>query len=134
MRLRAQLPFLVILLALCAPGCADFDRGPAAEGDGGGGGSTPPPTGSASFETDVHPLLVRRCSACHGAGSSRAYKLSGDPTTDYPVVLEFVNTGDPASSLLLLKGTGTTSHGGGAVLNDTDAATVESWIADGAPP
>ena len=58
MRLRAQLPFLVILLALCAPGCADFDRGPAAEGDGGGGGSTPPPTGSASFE--ILRYLVER--------------------------------------------------------------------------
>ena len=132
MRSSHRLSVFFFALALATSGCADFDRGSASDGEDGGG--TPPPGGSVGYALDVHPLLVQRCTACHGASSSRPFKLTGDPDPDYPVTLEFVNLDNPSSSLLLTKGTGTTGHGGGSVLNAQDAALIEGWIVDGAPP
>lgn len=139
-------------LALAA--CGDFERGkpiPVAAGpsDEAPDDNTTPtdgnpvtgPTGPGggeglSFAADVHPLLIDKCSQCHGANNSTAYKLTGEAEADLATVLTFVNTGAPADSTLLKKGSGQTSHGGGAVI-EVDSAefeTIVQWLTEGAKP
>ena len=107
------------------------------------------PAGSDSridFDHDVMPVLTKagcNTGACHGAAIGRGgFKLSlfgGDPAADYrAIALELkgrrVNLVDPEQSLLLMKPTEATEHGGGYRL-DPDAsavARVTDWIRQGA--
>lgn len=135
--------------------CGDFERGEpipvaAAPTDESPGDNTSPtggkpvtdPTspggdeGGLSFAADVHPLLVDKCAQCHGANSSTGYKLTGEAAADMENVLALSNTGAPAESALLKKGTAQTSHGGGAVI-EVDSPEYEAfvqWLTDGAKP
>jgi hypothetical protein len=128
-------------LALLGAGCADFSRGGAAPDasdgavatDAGDGGA-----GTASFATDVHPLLTSTCARCHAAGQAAgdtALILTGALSADYAVVMPFIDTGAPASSRLLTKMSGS-GHGGGTVyaVGTPQYQTVLLWIQQGAAP
>jgi len=128
---------VLVIVALGAIGCADFERGPAADagpeaavsvGDGGGTG----------FAGKVAPVLSANCERCHrpgGAASSSRLVLTGDATHDRLTVMALVSTTSPASSPLLVKSTGQ-GHGGGAVLRPDSAEykTILDWITQGAAP
>jgi len=128
-------------LALAA--CADVSRGepspkpdaaaPAEGGtDAGGDGGAP-----LSFANDVYPLLVPTCQMCHAPGQMAGdtqLLFTGTAATDYPTVLNFVDTSAPAGSRLLAKMTGN-GHQGGTVYasGSPEYETVLHWIQQGAP-
>jgi hypothetical protein len=99
-----------------------------------------------SFEQDVIPVLTKAsCNSggCHGKAEGQAgFKLSVfgfDPVADYQALVSEgrgrrVFPAAPESSLLLMKGTGHTPHGGGKKL---DPATLRyrrvlRWVTEGA--
>lgn len=100
-----------------------------------------------SFELQVQPILAARgCSAgaCHGkARGQNGFQLSllgFDPEFDYAALTlhargRRVFPGAPERSLVLLKATGQTPHGGGErfSVDDAEYDTILSWIKQGAP-
>jgi hypothetical protein len=101
---------------------------------------------SVSFRTDVIAALSRvgcNSGACHGSPQGKnGFRLSlrgQDPDLDFATLTKEVggrrvNRQAPAESLVLLKGTGRTSHGGGQLFGRDHAAyrTIAKWIAEGA--
>jgi mono/diheme cytochrome c family protein len=106
--------------ALALASCADFSRGepsPAATdaGERPDGGDAAAPDGAAlSFATDVYPLLVPTCQACHATGEQAGdtqLLFTGDAPADYATVVTFVDTSAPAGSRLLSKLSGNGHQG-----------------------
>ena len=109
-------------------------------------GTTPAPAGSVSFRSDVIPIFSKpqnSAVACTNVGCHVGSTPQGgldlalsdsDEATLYSSVQGEINTGSPATSLLLTKATATVSHGGGAVMTvgSTDYNTILQWITDGA--
>jgi hypothetical protein len=100
-----------------------------------------------TFERDVQPILTRagcNAGACHGKARGQngfALSLLGfDPTFDHNAITKEARgrrlfPADPANSLLLLKASGTVSHGGGNKLaaGSPGYELVKKWIASGTP-
>ena len=98
------------------------------------------------FENDLIPIFTKfgcNAGACHGAAAGRGeFKLSlfgGNPQADYEVIVRQlagrrINLMHPEESLVILKPTAQTSHGGGQVLdeNGEGARLLRSWIRQGA--
>ncbi|MFM9960013.1 MAG: DUF1549 and DUF1553 domain-containing protein [Planctomycetaceae bacterium] len=99
-----------------------------------------------SFSYEVVPILTKgRCNAggCHGkAEGQNGFKLSlfgFDAAADYDAIFKEakgrrLSLTDPATSLLLLKGTATVPHGGGRKieLSSPGEHRLRRWIAEGA--
>lgn len=139
---RTRLCGLLAVVSSLAAGCADLSRGKAGPdaGDGGmaadSGGDGPATDGAASFATDVEGVLstCRRCHATGEEAGDTALLLTGVAASDYTVVLPFVDTGTPSSSVLLAKMSGN-GHGGGTLYaaGSPQYQTVLLWIQEGAP-
>ena len=99
-----------------------------------------------SFINDVSPIFTMSGCAgsnCHGSiRGQRGFKLSlfgNDPLLDYEAVTHLkakrVDRENPAKSLLLLKATAETPHGGGLRFapDSLQYRVIEGWIAQGAP-
>lgn len=100
-----------------------------------------------SFRNHVIPVLTKQsCNqgACHGAlAGKNGFKLTlrgYDPELDHKALTREatarrVSLADPASSLVLLKSTLTTAHGGGQRLTPgtREYQVIAEWIASGAP-
>ena len=98
------------------------------------------------FENDLIPIFTKfgcNAGACHGAAAGRGeFNLSlfgGNPQADYKaIVRQFagrrVNLMHPEESLIILKPTAQTKHGGGQVLNENEegAQLLHNWIQQGA--
>ena len=98
------------------------------------------------FENDLIPIFTKfgcNAGACHGAAAGRGeFNLSlfgGNPQADYKaIVRQFagrrVNLMHPEESLVILKPTAQTNHGGGQVLNENGegAQLLQEWIRQGA--
>ncbi len=98
------------------------------------------------FENDLIPIFTKfRCNsgACHGSAAGRGeFKLSlfgGNPKADYKAIVRQlasrrVNLIRPEQSLIILKPTAQTDHGGGHVLSEDGEATqiLHKWIQQGA--
>ncbi len=98
------------------------------------------------FENDLIPIFTKfgcNAGACHGAAAGRGeFNLSlfgGNPQADYKaIVRQFagrrVNLMRPEESLVILKPTAQTNHGGGQVLNENEegARLLHNWIQQGA--
>ena len=98
------------------------------------------------FENDLIPVFTKfGCNAgtCHGAAAGRGeFNLSlfgGNPQADYKaIVRQFagrrVNLMRPEESLIILKPTAQTKHGGGQILNENEegAQLLLNWIQQGA--
>ena len=83
---------------------------------------------SASFSTDVLPLLEAHCNRCH-AGSSP----SGDISLDtYSNVSNYVGNGSLIGSIKHDPGFKAMPEGGGK-LNACDIKKIQTWIDSGAP-
>ncbi len=98
------------------------------------------PGSAPTFVTDVHPILLSRCKACHvqgGMAGGTRYLLTGDDQTDYDTVTQppLVDLNDPPNSLILRKPSKQMSHGGGMVMgqNSGEFATILQWIEAGVP-
>ena len=98
-------------------------------GDGGGAGDIPadanPPAAEVSFEQQIHPVLVAKCGACHGAAWG-----SPNVNTSYQAALLEVETSTPTNSDLYERGNGGGGHA--KVFSDAEAALVLQWIQQGA--
>src|SRR3954453_630440 len=98
------------------------------------------------FRTDVVAALSRvgcNSGACHGSPQGKnGFRLSlrgQDPDLDYATLTKEiggrrVNRHSPDDSLVLLKGSGRVSHGGGQLFGRDSAAyrTIARWVAEGA--
>ena len=98
------------------------------------------------FQNDLIPVFTKfgcNAGACHGAAAGRGeFNLSlfgGNPQADYKaIVRQFagrrVNLMHPEESLIILKPTAQTSHGGGQVLDEDGegAQLLRNWIRQGA--
>src|SRR3954453_11005749 len=98
------------------------------------------------FRTDVVAALSRvgcNSGACHGSPQGKnGFRLSlrgQDPDLDYATLTKEiggrrVNRQSPDDSLMLLKGSGRVSHGGGQLFGRDSAAyrTIAKWIGEGA--
>ena len=99
------------------------------------------------FENDLIPIFTKfgcNAGACHGAAAGRGeFNLSlfgGNPQADYAAIVRQlagrrINLMYPEESLVILKPTAQTSHGGGHVLdeNGEGARLLHNWIQQGAP-
>ena len=98
------------------------------------------------FENDLIPIFTKfgcNAGACHGAAAGRGeFNLSlfgGNPQADYEAIVRQlagrrINLMHPEESLVILKPTAQTSHGGGQVLdvNSEGARLLHNWIRQGA--
>ena len=93
------------------------------------------------FENDLIPIFTKfgcNAGACHGSAAGRGeFKLSlfgGNPQADYKAIVRQlagrrINLMHPEESLVILKPTAQTSHGGGQVLNDnSEGAPITSQL------
>jgi len=101
-----------------------------------------------SFDHDVVPLLTKlgcNSGGCHGkATGQNGFKLSllgFEPEQDYETIVRESRgrrwfPSSPSRSLLLMKATGESAHGGGVrlVRNSDDYRTLLRWLEQGAPP
>lgn len=104
------------------------------------------PSDRVDFENDLIPVFTKfgcNAGACHGAAAGRGeFNLSlfgGNPQADYKaIVRQFagrrVNLMYPEESLIILKPTAQTKHGGGQVLDEDGegAKLLRNWIQQGA--
>jgi len=87
---------------------------------------------AADFSTEVHPILVARCTSCHNA----ALKQGGLALEAHADVLRSVKPGDSRASLLIQRVTGEKGPRmplGSAPLTAKEIETLRSWIDGGAP-
>ena len=98
------------------------------------------------FENDLIPIFTKfgcNAGACHGSAAGRGeFKLSlfgGNPQADYKAIVRQlagrrINLMHPEESLVILKPTAQTNHGGGHVLdeNGEGARLLRNWIQQGA--
>ena len=103
-------------------------------------------SGRVDFENDLIPIFTKfgcNAGACHGAAAGRGeFNLSlfgGNPQADYEAIVRQlagrrINLMRPEESLVILKPTAQTSHGGGQVLdeNGEGARLLHNWIRQGA--
>ena len=99
-----------------------------------------------NFENDLIPIFTKfgcNAGACHGSAAGRGeFKLSlfgGNPQADYVSIVRQIagrriNLIHPERSLVILKPTAQTRHGGGQVLkeNDVPVQLLHDWIRQGA--
>lgn len=111
---------------------------------------TDPVDTTATWATDVAPILESKCAGCHfdppGAplgGFELVDRASiVDVASDQAPALPYVTPGDPDASYLWHKVNGTQASVGGsgqamplsAALSASDLATIEGWILGGAKP
>jgi hypothetical protein len=115
----------LLCVALLGSACADFRRGPPADGA--------TLVDDPVFENDVYPILEVRCEDCHSQGREAAasrFFLTKDAKADRAMVMLLVTPGDPNKSLLLQRGLGY-QHIGGQRLTpgDPEEQTIRNWIA-----
>lgn len=93
----------------------------------------PTVSASASFSTDVMPVLEMQCQSCHGTSGDFTV-TTVDATYLNLTSNSFLNTAVPDDSLLLQKGSGSTFHGGGTVIStaSSEYLTIQQWIMQGA--
>lgn len=110
------------------------------------GANTSDSTYVVDFENDLIPIFTKfgcNAGACHGSAAGRGeLNLSlfgGNPQADYQaIVRQFsgrrINLIYPDESLVILKPTAQTKHGGGQVLNENEEAVklLLNWIKQGA--
>ncbi|MDE0481596.1 MAG: DUF1549 and DUF1553 domain-containing protein [Candidatus Poribacteria bacterium] len=104
------------------------------------------PSDRVDFENDLIPIFTKfgcNAGACHGSAAGRGeFKLSlfgGNPQSDYETMVRQlagrrINLMHPKQSLVILKPTAQTSHGGGHVLDENGEAAqlLHDWIQQGA--
>jgi hypothetical protein len=120
---------VLVAAGLGLAACGDDDNG-------GGGAAAPGPTGCTTtaaatvfFHEDVHPILVAKCTPCHGDAATTLPKFgSADRTTSYTAAHAAVNTTTPSQSLLIRKGDAQVTHGGGDQLDPAQVTTITKWV------
>ncbi len=139
-----KLLIMVLMAASLMYGCASEDEATTLPSDDGGAGNNPPggntpPVGvqESAFETNLYPVLVSRCGACHAGQAVPAGTpdfAHADVATAYTIVdtNTLVNLSTPANSRLvkkvleLHKCTGATC----TMWSDEILAGVQAWATE----
>ncbi|MDX8340192.1 hypothetical protein SLH46_13415 [Draconibacterium sp. IB214405] len=87
-----------------------------------------PDAPDVSFSTEIVPIFSSKCVACHYAGNQMP-DLSPENAYSSINSSRYVNTSDPASSLIYTKPSPTGSH---VKYSEAEAALVLTWITQGA--
>jgi hypothetical protein len=89
----------------------------------------PPATDTIHYSTDIQPIWNRGCDGCHGIGMTPPDLTSAN---SYNALMSgnYVNTADPASSVIYTEMTG--SGGMAQYTNTSEANLVLVWIQQGA--
>ena len=108
------------------------------------------PRANVSFSQHVLPILKNRCKACHVPGSTNPGTKYDGVTYDYSAgldlsayekdadsalgVTDVVDEANPWQSLLLIKPSLSSQHGGGSfwASGDPEYETIKAWIEEGA--
>lgn len=119
---------LMLATALAATGCLGT---PGKSGGPGSDGSAEEAAARAQFESEVQPVLMGACVACHvSIGGVGPGFLSGAPDI-YGTIRSWPNLvigGNPASSRLYAYGTSSSHARVGVNLTDPQADIVRRWI------
>ena len=138
-KLNLTTKVLIFLLILCFP----IYRNPSVALEEKNGTES---TTRIDFENDLIPVFTKfgcNAGACHGSAAGRGeFKLSlfgGNPQADYVAIVRQIsgrriNLMYPEKSLVILKPTAQTSHGGGQVLKEDEEPVrlLLNWIRQGA--
>ena len=81
------------------------------------------------FATTIHPILVTRCAPCHSGPQAPA----GFSVETRQSVLRAIQAGKPGESLLLKRVKAGEMPPTGGKLSESQIASLENWIAEGAP-
>ena len=98
----------------------------------------------ATFATQVQPILLAQCAACHQAASGvrgNRFVLTGSPEGDFNVTLSLVSDTCNAPANALLSKPSTVPHPSGALtqtsavlpVGSSNYTTIASWISRGCP-
>ncbi len=95
--------------------------------------SVPSQSGSSesglSFSGNILPIMISRCSQCHGASSPAA----GIDVTSYESLISGIDPGDPESGLFYHQiASGSMPPSGSPQLTVDEVAAIEEWILEGA--
>ena len=114
MHLRSRRILAGLAVSVALTGCSSDD-------------TTAPPSGNAY--ASVQAIFQQDCGGCHASGSGRYFLVSMDSAALQGSGL--VDPSNPAQSLVNLKPTNVTPHGGGLVSSYTtaDQDVVNAWIA-----
>ncbi|MDZ4696144.1 MAG: hypothetical protein SGI86_13430 [Deltaproteobacteria bacterium] len=141
---------MLVLVALAAAGCADFERGSPAMRDStnatqdgsvraeDAGVTVDVSIERVSYTGQVYPLLLSLCRDCHrmgGEATTSGFVLGGDSLADYPTIARLSSSTRPAESRLLAKATGQGHQGGVVISAGADAfEIIVQWVQQGLRP
>lgn len=133
--MKKRIGFTSIILLFVILGIACSSSSSDSGGNTNTGTSTSTGTGTStgttpSWSSEVYPYIVANCGNCHNSGG---LDLDENAASVYTTVQGIINTSDPSSSALLVRGLGS-SHT--AVLPSTSDANYQmilAWITAGAP-
>ena len=89
---------------------------------------TDPDTPDISFSSEIVPIFEAKCTACHSTGNQMPDLTSGNAFNSINSS-RYVNTTDPASSLIYTKASPDGDH---IKYTEAEAALVLTWITQGA--
>ena len=87
-----------------------------------------PEAPEVSFATQIQPIFNSKCTACHYTGNQNPDLSEGNAYSSINTS-RYVNTAEPASSLIYTKASPTGNH---VKYSEAEAALVLTWITQGA--
>jgi hypothetical protein len=116
---------LSALISACGPGSVQLS------------GSLPEPNGTltgtgAVYSATLYPLVVQRCSACHGSAQAPFLAITGDPLTSYNNTLNgnYINKTQPELSKMYTKVLSNHNCWSGNCASDANEilAQIKTWV------
>lgn len=89
---------------------------------------TDPNAEEVSFSSDITPIFASKCTACHTTGNQMPDLTSANAYNSLNSS-RYINTSDPASSLIYTKASPNGNH---VQYSEAEAALVLTWITQGA--
>ena len=87
-----------------------------------------PNTPDVSFSAEIAPIYTSKCTSCHTTGNQNPDLTSANAYNSLNSS-RYINTSDPASSLIYTKPSPTGNH---VKYSEAEAALVLTWITQGA--
>ncbi len=90
---------------------------------------TDPEAPDVSFTTQIAPIFSSKCTGCHNTGGQTPDLTADNAYSSLTSSSRYVNTSEPATSLIYTKPSPTGSH---VKYSEAEAALVLTWITQGA--
>lgn len=129
-RFSARIPgsLLFVVFAL-AQGCGGGDD-PAGPGGGGGEGGVP---GEHTWHSDIGPLLIEKCGACHQEGSIAPFTISYDEAYAWRQSIKLTTAERTMPPMPVNNDGSCQTFSNARWLTDDEIAAIGAWVDDGAP-